>query len=403
MNERKTQSAGVLLLLFLLLSAFLPAAAVAAEAAAPVFGTEGGPPPSSPLPEAGGPGQEDIVEETIGSESAAPANDDSPAADAGAQFEELGQPVGLEPVKVLSIFSSDIYGNKISFPKSFFYDAYRDEVYVIKGGPDIDTAVTIYDNSYFPVSAFGAGRGVINASGLVVDREGNIFVAMGGGITRDGRGMPAMIRVLNPALFTLREIHLNSIKGLKETFKPNNIAIGADQDTLYLTSKNRKSGILVLDKEGNFKRWLFPLKTRGGLEGVGNDPDAGDRIDVEDVTVDARGRLYILTSRHGRVYVLDRDENFLFAFGKLGGTTGKMSVPRGIAVDARRKALFIVDYMRHNVNVHDWDDGSFLFEIGGMGAGPGWFLHPTDVVLDRRGNMFIADYFNHRVQVLEVK
>jgi DNA-binding beta-propeller fold protein YncE len=403
MNERKTQSPGVLLLLFFLLSAFLPVAAGAAEAGGPVYETEGGSTASSPLPEAAGAGQEDIVEEAIGSESVAPADANRPADAAGAQFEELGQPAGLGPVKVLNIFDRDIYGKKMSFPKSVVYDAYRDEIYVVKGGSDIDTVVTIYDNSYYPLVAFGAGRGVVNATDLAVDPAGNIYVAMGGGLDNSKSVIAPMIRVLSPALFTEREIRLDKITGLQRTFRPNHIALGADQDTIYVTSEERKRGILVLDKEGNFRRWLFPLKTRAGLEDVGNDPGSTDKIDVEDVTVDTRGRIYILTSRHGRVYVLDRDENFLFAFGKLGGTTGKMSVPRSITVDARRKALFIVDYMRHNVNVHDWDTGNFLFEIGGMGGSPGWFYHPIHIDVDRRGNVIVADFFNNRVQVLEVR
>jgi DNA-binding beta-propeller fold protein YncE len=315
----------------------------------------------------------------------------------------LGQPAGLGPVKVISIFDRDIYGKKINYPLSVVYDAYRDEIYVIKGGADIDTTVTIYDNRYYPVAAFGAGRGVVNASDLAVDPAGNIYVAMAGGLDNSGTSIAPMIRVLSPAFFTVREIRLDKIPGLKGTFRPNHIALGIDQDTIYVTSLERNKGILVLDKEGNLKRFLFPVKTRAGLEDVSNDPDSKDKVDVEDVTVDARGRVYILTSRHGRVYVLDRDENFLFAFGKLGGTTGKMSVPRGLAADARRKALFIVDYMRHNVNVHDMDTGDFLFEIGGMGGGAGWFMHPVHIEVDRRGNVLIADFFNNRVQVLEVK
>ena len=100
--------------------------------------------------------------------------------------------------------------------------------------------------------------------------------------------------------------------------------------------------------------------------------------------------------------IADARERFLFKFGQKGGSTGKLSRPQGIAVDSRRGRIYVVDYMRHTVNVYS-RGGIYLYELGGRGWGPGWFNYPTDVAVDERGYLLVADLFNQRVQVLEVR
>ena len=71
-------------------------------------------------------------------------------------------------------------------------------------------------------------------------------------------------------------------------------------------------------------------------------------------------------------------------------------------MDKRNGRIYIIDYMRHTSSVYE-KGGGYLFEFGGKGWGRGWFQFPSDICVDGSGNVLIADTFNHRVQVLEVK
>ncbi|MFV9506273.1 MAG: flippase activity-associated protein Agl23 [Oscillochloridaceae bacterium umkhey_bin13] len=71
--------------------------------------------------------------------------------------------------------------------------------------------------------------------------------------------------------------------------------------------------------------------------------------------------------------------------------------PRGIAVDNRGN-VYIADTGNKRVIVTD-DEGTFLYQIGSAGAGPGQFNEPTSVAVDAQGNLYVADTWNGRVQV----
>jgi DNA-binding beta-propeller fold protein YncE len=116
------------------------------------------------------------------------------------------------------------------------------------------------------------------------------------------------------------------------------------------------------------------------------------------VAVGGDGRIYLLSGETSHVYVYDENREFLFSFGKKGGSSGKMSRPVGIGVDSSRARQYVVDYMRHTVLVYD-REGTYLREFGGLGWGPGWFQYPSDITVDSSGRVIVADTFNNRVEV----
>jgi DNA-binding beta-propeller fold protein YncE len=316
-------------------------------------------------------------------------------------FEQLGQPTGLYPVRVVKVITKNNFGGKLPFPARLEYDPIMDEIYLtVGGGTHPSSRIIVYGPDYYPVASLGVGREVLNPRGLITDAEGNIYIAQA--LSKDkeeGQETPPRIMVLNAAFFKVRDIFFDDIPGLTgEGFFPVNLAIS--QNELYITG-NKTNGILVLDTEGTFKRWLVPMKVGGIREDVGNDPNHPNAHRVSDVVVDSNGRIYIVCDPESRIFVLSPEEKFLFAFGMKGGSTGKLSRPKSIAVDVVRQALYVVDYMRHSVNIYNYN-GKFLFEIGGLGDRPGWFQYPSHVAVDRRSNLIVADYFNHRVQILQV-
>jgi DNA-binding beta-propeller fold protein YncE len=302
---------------------------------------------------------------------------------------ELNKPIVLPKnlsFKTIKIFDRDDRANPLRYPSTVFYDRTMREIYVIDSG-----RVLIFDADYTMLVSFGKGRGVAAPQGLYVDSDGRVYVCQ----SRDG-DKPPRLTILNPALFVEKEIFLNSIAGA-ESFTPERIARSHD-GTLYLVGPNTLPGVLVLDSQGNFLRWLRAGDSEPGESaGVPRKP-----VSIKDIDIDDQGRIYLLSEDTSKIYVYSPDEKFLFSFGQKGGSSGKTSRPRGLALDSDRRIIYVVDYMRHTVLVYDFN-GTYLAEFGGLGYSAGWFYYPTDIAVDETGRPIVADFFNHRVQILEME
>ncbi len=290
---------------------------------------------------------------------------------------------GRFTTRVIAMIRFDNLNKKLSFPASLFYDPGEDELYVIGGG-----RVIVYTSDYFPIFSLGKGREIETPIGVYIDKLGRLYVCQG----VSNKHPKPRISVYDAALLPIRDIYFEGFEKANG-FTPQRMAIG-ENGKMYIAGIDFR-GLVVLDEKGRFLRLLAPKDYIVS-------PKMARVASINDVTIDKKGRIYLLSEEMGRVYVYDRDERFLFKFGQKGGSTGKLSRPRGIAVDDERGRIYVIDYMRHTANVYSLD-GKFLGEFGGRGWGPGWFNYPSDIAVDDQGNVIVADTFNQRVQVLEVE
>lgn len=86
----------------------------------------------------------------------------------------------------------------------------------------------------------------------------------------------------------------------------------------------------------------------------------------------------------------------LLTFGKPGQGPGEFKEPKGVAVDARGN-IFVADTLNHRIQKFS-ADGTFLAQTGKQGAGNGEFNEPWSVTVDPDGNIYVADVWNYRVQ-----
>lgn len=318
-------------------------------------------------------------------------------------FEQKGTPTGLEPVKVLAIINTDEYGNKITYPYTLCMDTEAKELFVIGSGLKGEPAIFIFDKNYYPAAVLGSGRGIMNPKGVIVDKSGRIYVVWIDTAKVDSSSR-SRLTVFNAAFFKIWEFDFSELPEAAY-FDIQQIALGDNGSTIYLAGyslleEGGMKGVLVLDGEGNFRRWLVPLKGKRGYS-VGSDPLDRQAMRVTDVVVDSSNRLYVLCPEDGKVFVLDNEGNLLFTFGTKGGNEGKLSRAVSLAVDVKRQVIYVADYMRHTVLLYKYD-GTYLFEIGGLGSGPGWFSYPNHLGVDWDSNLIVADLYNHRIQVLNV-
>jgi len=340
-------------------------------------------------------------------------------------------------VEVVTILAEDTQGEPLRFPSAVSSSRDDDEIYVVNGGRG---GIVIYGADFFPHLFLGAGRGIEAPQHVFFDKEtGNILVCQGRTLKH-----PPKLSILNAALLPDREIVFADMPGA-EDFSPIRGAIGKN-GTIYLIGANSR-GALVLDKKGSFLRWLAPMDiTQASLtreesatqekaekqpkeeeqkNEADNDPEllglpsellpkSRAKISTQessntlrpvmlnDLAIGSDGHIFLLSEETSKVYVYTAGEKPLFTFGQKGGSTGKMSRPRGIALDETKKCVYVVDYMRHTILVFDLG-GKYIFEFGGRGNGPLWFNFPNAISVDRKGNLAVADLFNNRVQILKTE
>jgi DNA-binding beta-propeller fold protein YncE len=158
--------------------------------------------------------------------------------------------------------------------------------------------------------------------------------------------------------------------------------------------------------------------TQWGREGSGD----GQFKAPEGIAVADDGTIYIADTENHRVQRFDANGRFLAKWGAKGLGDGQFDSPGGIALD-KEGHIYIADSFNHRIQKFD-KSGKFLAKWGTLcdlygqnpftkeigkgcvdpdGAGPlergdGQFSIPVGIALDKEGNLYITDGFNHRVQ-----
>ncbi len=108
----------------------------------------------------------------------------------------------------------------------------------------------------------------------------------------------------------------------------------------------------------------------------------------------------------GRIYVADSHRRTIERYGGEGEwldtlvPEGDLGRPTGLAFDARRSRLYVVDTGRHRIVGYD-SSGRRVFESGRRGSGDGEFNFPVAVAVGPSGNLYVTDSLNFRVQILD--
>ncbi|RAJ92252.1 putative secreted protein (Por secretion system target) [Larkinella arboricola] len=141
---------------------------------------------------------------------------------------------------------------------------------------------------------------------------------------------------------------------------------------------------------------------------------------VDDIAIDAQGNLFLSDNWNNRIRKVTPDgiintvvgngvrcSKETGCFGGDGGPAIQASLdgPTGIDIDAQGN-LFIADYFNHRIRKVTPDgiittvagNGSYGFSGDGGPATSARLNFPGDVAVDAQGNLFIADQYNHRIR-----
>jgi len=268
--------------------------------------------------------------------------------------------------------------DKLFMPSFVMIDQKMNEIYVV----DSRNRIMIYTSDLFPLYIMNSENGIESPHGLALDDEGNLYVAQSASKSETRH----RISIYRPCLRKDRDIYIEGFEGA-ETFLPYRLALDR-KGNIFVSSVNYP-GVLVLNTKGTLIDILSP-------------EEEGKKVTVTNVTIDKAGRIYLVSADAGRVYIYDNNRRIIAIFGEKGGSTGKLSRPRSVAIDSSNGNMFVVDYMRHTITSYS-SSGSYLLEFGGLGLGAGWFQNPIDAAMDNEGRLFVADFFNHRVQIFKTR
>jgi DNA-binding beta-propeller fold protein YncE len=175
------------------------------------------------------------------------------------------------------------------------------------------------------------------------------------------------------------------------------------EDRVYCFNRTPDHPVVVFDRDGNYlSHW-----------------GAGLFAFPHTIRADKHNHLWLVDRDHGQMYQFTLTGSLLRTIGTKGfrsdtGTTelsstaytkithsgGPFNLPTDIDV-APSGEMFMTDGYG-NARVHKFAaDGAHLFSWGEPGSGPGQFMLPHGVWIDRRGRVLVCDRENDRVQIFD--
>ncbi len=108
--------------------------------------------------------------------------------------------------------------------------------------------------------------------------------------------------------------------------------------------------------------------------------------------------LFVSDARNGRIQVFDLGGKYIRSFGSIGDKPGQLGRPMNLAISGNE--IFVPEYFNDRIQVFDLAGNSKRL-IGSKGSGPGQFNAPGGVAVDAKGNLYVADFYNHRIEQLK--
>ena len=112
------------------------------------------------------------------------------------------------------------------------------------------------------------------------------------------------------------------------------------------------------------------------------------------LAVDPTERVYVSDSALDRIFIMERDSEAALPFN----TDVELQQPTGLAFDAARDRLYVVNTRKHQILAFN-RQGESVIAFGSRGAGAGQFNYPTQIWCDpSTGELWVTDSLNFRIQ-----
>jgi DNA-binding beta-propeller fold protein YncE len=172
--------------------------------------------------------------------------------------------------------------------------------------------------------------------------------------------------------------------------------VGFQLIRVYGVAADSKGNIYAADQAVG-AIFIFPKAETEPLQFIKNGQEAHLAM-INGLATDDDDRLFVTDLKLHHVLVFNAKHEVEAAFG-----TEELVSPSGIALDSANRFVYVVDTQQDQVLVFDADNYKLLRKIGTGGkkhtlTGPGDFSLPTNVAVDKEGNVYVTDTLNNRVE-----
>ena len=216
-------------------------------------------------------------------------------------------------------------------------------------------------------------------SSIAADARGNIYVVV---LFKAARIFDSTGKIL-ATLSVAFEFGVPYVPGLLD--QPEGVAVDAQGNSYFADTANNR----IVKFDTNFRQSQIIGDTYSGKDQFFN-PTA--------ITVGAQNRLYVYAdTANGRVQMYDATGHFLSSWQPQGVGKGTFGLNA-----CRQGTVFVSDFTTSTIHAYD-PDGRPLFQFGSIGEGAGQFKAVNGIVCDTRGNIYVGDFRQHRIQKFDNK
>jgi DNA-binding beta-propeller fold protein YncE len=183
-------------------------------------------------------------------------------------------------------------------------------------------------------------------------------------------------------------IHLFDLEA--DFLQPSDAAVGKDNRIYVMDGVNNL--VKVFDEKGTY---IFTFGGKGSSDGHFNSPLG--------ITTDSQGYVYVADTGNHRVQVFNSFGKLHAIFEVKSQKGERPSDPVDLAVDEKRKRLYVVDNDNHRIMVYSLTDFRFLESWGSEGEGMQEFRNPFFINVGQDTSVLVVDVLNTRVQVWSPK
>lgn len=175
--------------------------------------------------------------------------------------------------------------------------------------------------------------------------------------------------------------------------------VGFQLIRVYGVAADSKGSIYAADQAVG-AIFIFPKEKNEELKLIKNGQDAHFGL-INGLAMDDNDRLFVTDLKLHHVLVFSTKHEIEASFG-----ADELVSPAGIALDTTNRFVYVVDTQQDQVLVYDADSYKLLRRIGTGGknhklTSPGDFSLPTNVAVDKEGNVYVTDTLNNRVEIFD--
>lgn len=132
------------------------------------------------------------------------------------------------------------------------------------------------------------------------------------------------------------------------------------------------------------------------LKVIGTDPSqAGGHAFTAGLSCDSAGNLYVMHNSGGFINVYDTQFNLIRTIGSRGSSPARFNDAYGLTI--QNDTIWVADTYNNRIQRLSLN-GTSLSDFGDKeGSDLHHFSHPTDIDIDSKGNLYVADWKNSRV------